>query len=140
MNASLRPPHHLTQIVGACGKAIISSRKSGQSPHLVVFPNEHEVDIADVVRRAVERRATPSLAKRLRIGGLRNTHDDSRGIFHAPRDTAVWSAECEEVGQQTVSPQRSVPVPIRQSGITGHPGLVINTVSPVTRSAKPGEV
>src|SRR6266853_2925420 len=98
MNAILCPPHNLTQIVGSCGKAIISSRKIGQSSHLVVLPNEPEVDVADVVRRTVESRATPALAEELRVGGLGNTHDDSRGIFHVPCDTAVWSAECEEVG------------------------------------------
>ena len=97
MNAILGPPDHLTQIVGSGGKAIISSRKIGQSPHLAVLPNEPEVDIADVVRRTVESRATPALAQRLRRGSLGNTHDDSRGIFHVPCDTAVWSAEGAEV-------------------------------------------
>ena len=84
---------------------------------MIVFPNEPEVDKADVVRRTVEKRATPSLPERLRIGSLRNTHDDTLGILHPPGDTAVWSAKCVEVGEQTFSPQRSVPVPIRQSGI-----------------------
>ena len=142
MNAILRPPDHLTQIVGSCGKAIISTRKIGKSPHLVqvLFPNEPEVDIADVVRRTVESRATPALAERLRVGSLRNTHDDSRGILHVPGDTAVWSPKCAEVGERTVSPQRSVPVPIRQSGIACHPALVIDAVSPATRAAEIGEV
>ena len=140
MNAILRPPDDLTQVVGSGCKAVISTWKVGKSSHLAVLPNEPEIDIADVVRRTVESRATPALAERLRVGSLGNTHDDSRGIFHVPCDTAVWSAECAEVGEQTVSPQRSVPVPIRQSGIACHPGLVINTISPVTRSAKPGQV
>src|SRR5439155_7255224 len=142
MNIVFRPSDCLTQVIGSCGKAVIAAWKIGKSPHraLSILPNEPEIDIADVVRRTVESRATPSLPQWLRIGSLGNTHDDSRGIFHVPCDTAVWSAECEEVGQQTVSPQRSVPVPIRQSGIACHPGLVINTISPVTRSAKPGEV
>src|SRR5437762_10656718 len=98
MNAIFRPSDHLTQVVGSCSKAIISSRKIGQSPHLIVLPNEPEVDIADVVRRTIESRTTPALAEQLRVGSLGNTHDDSRGIFHVPCDTAVWSAECEEVG------------------------------------------
>jgi hypothetical protein len=34
MNTILGPPDYLTQVVGSCGKAIISSRKIGQSPHL----------------------------------------------------------------------------------------------------------
>src|SRR6266496_2205413 len=140
MDAILRPPHHLTQIVGSCGKAIISSRKIGQSPHLIVFPNEPEIDIADVVRRTVESRATPVLAEQLRIGSLGNTRDDSRSILHVPCDAAVWSAKCAEVGEQTASPQRSVPVPIRQSGIACHPALVIDAVSPTTRAAEIGEV
>src|SRR6266550_3219128 len=139
MNTILRPPHHLTQIVGSGGKAIISSRKIGQSPHLVVLPNEPEVDIADVVRRTVEKRATPGLPQWLRVGSLGNTHDDSRRIFHVPCDTAVWSAKCAEVKEQTVSPQRSVPVPIRQSGIACHPALVINAISAATRAAEIGE-
>ena len=98
MNAILRPPDHLTEVVGSGGKAIISSRKIGQSPHRAPFPNEPEVDIADVVRRTVEIRATPVLAERLRRESLGNSHDDSRGIFHVPCDTAVWSAKCVEVG------------------------------------------
>src|SRR6266567_6561436 len=98
MNSILRPPHRLTQVVGSGGKAVISARKIGKSPHLVLFPNEPEVDIADVVRRTVESRATPVLTVRLRRrGSLGNTHDDSRGIFHVPSYTAVWSAECAQV-------------------------------------------
>ena len=77
MNTILRPPDYLTQVVGSGCKAIISARKWRKSSHLVVLPNEPEVDIADVVRRTVESRATPSLPERLRIGGLRNTHDDA---------------------------------------------------------------
>ena len=77
MNAILRPPDHLTQVVGSGGKAVISTWKIGKSPHLAVFPNEPEIDVADVVRRTVESRATPSLPERLRIGSLRNTHDDA---------------------------------------------------------------
>src|SRR5207249_2220102 len=117
MNAILRPPDHLTQVVGSGCKPVIAAGKWGKSSHLAVLPDEPKIDIADVVRRTVESRATPALAERLRHRSLGNTHDDSRGIFHVPCDTAVWSAECEEVGQRTVSPQRSVPVPIRQSGI-----------------------
>src|SRR5437870_2665397 len=142
MNTILRPPDHLTQIVGSCGKAIISSRKIGQSPHLAqaLFPNEPEVDIANVVRRTVESRATPALAERLRIGSLRNTYDDALGIFNVPCDAAVWSAKCAQVREQAASPQRSVPVPIRQSGIACHPTLVIDAVSPATRAAEIGQV
>src|SRR5438034_9518080 len=118
MNSILRPPHHVTQVIGSGCKAVIAARKRGKSPHLVVLPNEPEIDVADVVRRTVESRATPVLAIRLRRrGSLGNTHDDSRGIFHVPSYTAVWSAECAEIGYRTVSPHRSVPVPIRHSGI-----------------------
>ena len=97
MNTILRPSDYLTEVVGSGGKAVVSTRKIGKSPHLVVFPNEPEIDIADVVRRTVESRATPSLPERLRIGSLRNTHDDSLSILHVPCDTAVWSAKCAEV-------------------------------------------
>src|SRR5438067_8535281 len=136
MNAILSPPDHLTQVVGSGCKAVIAARKWGKSPHLVVLPNEPEVDIADVVRRTVESRATPAFAEQLRVGSLGNTHDNSRGIFHVPCDTAVWPPECAEVGEQTASPECSVPVPIRQSGIACHPALVINAVSPATRSTE----
>src|SRR5438094_9052432 len=98
MNAILGPGDYLREVVGSGGSASICSSKIGQSPHLALFPNEPEVDIADVVRRAVESRATPALAQQLRVGSLGNTHDDSRGVFHVPCDTAVWSAECAEVG------------------------------------------
>src|SRR6266581_2444633 len=135
MNIILRPLDRLAEVVGSGCKAVISAGKWKEASHLVVLPNEPEIDIADVVRRTVEDRATPCLPQWLRIGSLGNTHDDSRGIFHVPCDTAVWSAECEEVGQQTVSPQRSVPVPVRVSGIACHPALVIDAVPPAARSA-----
>src|SRR5439155_11782763 len=102
MNSILRPPHHLTQVVGSGGKAVISAREIGQPPHLVLFPNEPEVDIADVVRRTVESRATPALAEQLRVGILANTDYDSRGIFHVPSYTVVWSAECAEIIKHSV--------------------------------------
>src|SRR2546430_1433765 len=100
MNTIFRPSDCLTQVVGSCGKAIVATRKVGKSPHraLSVFPDKPEIDIADVVRRTIESRATPALAEQLGVGSLGNTHDDSRRIFHVPRDTAVWSAECAEVG------------------------------------------
>src|SRR6266576_3266293 len=139
MNAILRPPDRLAEVVGSGCKAVIAARKWGKSPHLVVLPNEPQIDIADVVRRTVESRATPGLPQWLRIGSLGNTHDDSRGIFHVPGDTAVWSAKCAEVGEQTVSPQRSVPVPIWQSGIACHPALVIDAISAATRAAEIGK-
>src|SRR5713101_8983367 len=128
MNIVFRLSDCLTKVIGSCGKAVIAAWKIGKSPHraLSIFPDEPEIDIADVVRRTVESRATPRLSERLRRRSLRNTHDDTRGIFHVPCDTAVWSAECEEVGECAASPQRSVPVPIRQSGIACHPALIID--------------
>src|SRR5260370_40789432 len=93
MNAILCPPHNLTQIVGSCGKAIISSRKIGQSSHLVVLPNEPEVDVADVVRRTVESPATPALAEELRFGGLGNTHHDCFGFFEVPTYLCFLAAQ-----------------------------------------------
>src|SRR5207302_8691387 len=136
MNAILRPADDLTRVVGSSCKAVIAAWKWRKSPHLVVLPNEPEIDIADVVRRTVESGATPALAERLRVGGLGNTHDDSRGIFDVPCYTAVWAAECAEIRKHAVSPQRSMPVPIRQPGIACRPALVVNAVSPATRSAK----
>src|SRR6266576_6974523 len=100
MKTILRPPDYLTQVVGSGRKAVVSTRKIGQSPHLALLPNEPEIDIADVVGRTVERRATPVLSVRLRRrGSLGNTHDDSRSIFHVPCYTAVWSAKCAQVGE-----------------------------------------
>ena len=101
MNTILRPPDYLTQVIGSGSKTVVSTGKIGKSPHLALLPNEPEIDIADVVRRTVENRATPVLAIRLRRESLRNTNDDSRGIFHVPCDTAVWSAKCAEVGERT---------------------------------------
>src|SRR5437588_10719396 len=140
MNAILRPSDDLTQVVGSGCKAVIASREIGQSSPLVVLPNEPEIDIADVVRRTVEKRATPALAEELRVGGLGNTHDDSRGIFDIPCYTAVWAAECAEIGKHAVSPQRSMPVPIRQPGIACRPALVINAFPPVLVPPKSGRV
>src|SRR5437867_12764476 len=98
MNTILRPADRLTEVVGSRGKAVISTSKCGKPPHRAVFPNEPEIDIADVVRRTVESRATPVLTVRLRRrGSLGNTNDDARGIFHVPCDTTVWSSDCEEV-------------------------------------------
>src|SRR5205809_7809291 len=99
MNSILRPPHHLTQVIGSGCKAVIVARKRGKSPHLVVLPNEPETDVADVVRRTVESRTTPVLAIPLRRrGSSGNTHDDSACIFHVPSDHAVWSAVCFALG------------------------------------------
>src|SRR5262249_15810714 len=117
MNAILSPPHHFTEVVCPGWKAVIAARKCGRSSDLVVLPNEPEIDIADVLRRTVESRATPALAEQLRVGSLGNTHDDALSILHVECDTAVWSTKCAEVGEQTVSPQRSVPVPIRPPSI-----------------------
>ena len=97
MNSILRPSDYLTQVVGSGGKAVISARKIGKPSHLAPFPNEPEIDIAGVVRSTVKIRATPVLADWLRRESLGNTHDDPRGIFHVPSNTAVWSAECAEV-------------------------------------------
>src|SRR6266487_1123244 len=143
MNTILRPSHHLMEVIGSRGKAVISTRKIGKSPHraLALFPNEPEIDKAGAIRWTVEVKATPELAVRFRVGSLRNTHNDTLCIFQVPCYTAVWSAECVEVRYRTVSPQSSVPAQvIRQSGIACHPGLVIDAVSSTARPAKPGEV
>jgi hypothetical protein len=135
MNTILRPPDYLTQVVGSGGKTVVSTRKIRKSPHLALFPNEAKIDIARSERPTVEEETAPNLPQRLRRESLGNTHDDARGIFHVPCDTAVWSAKCVEVREQTASPQRSVPVPVRVSGIACHPALVIDAVPPATRSA-----
>src|SRR5262249_1569447 len=139
MNAIFRPADYLPEVVGSRRKAVMAAWKWGKSSHLVVSPNEPEVDIADVVRRTVERRATPSLPERLRVGGLRNTHDDALSILYVPCDTAVRSPKCAEVGEYTASPQRSVPVSIRESGIACRPALVVDAISPATRATKIGK-
>src|SRR4029079_6941964 len=110
MNPIFRPPDDLPEVVGSGRKAVISAGKWGKTSHLVVLPNEPEVDKADVVRRTVESRATPSLPERLGIGGLRNTHDDALGILHIPCDTAVRSPKCAQISEETASPQCCVPV------------------------------
>ena len=41
----------LDEVVGSRGKAVVSTRKIGKSPHLALsFPNKPKIDIADVVR------------------------------------------------------------------------------------------
>ena len=97
MNAVLSPPDYLTQVVCSGCEAIIATGKWGKSPHLSLSPNEPEIDVPNVVRRAVEARATPAFTEQLGICSLRNTHDDTRGIFHVPCDTAVWSTEGAKV-------------------------------------------
>src|SRR5436190_2708762 len=114
VNSILRPSDYLTEVVGPGCKTVISPWERGKPPHLIVLPDKAEIDISDIVRCTVEGRATPGLSVRLGIGGLRNADDNSRRIFHIPRDTAVWSAKCAEVGEQAVSPQRGVPIPIHQ--------------------------
>src|SRR4029079_4188209 len=138
MNTILGPPDHLTKVIGSGSKAVVSSRKRQKPSHLVVLPHESEVDIADVVRRAVETCAAPSLSERFRIGGLRNAHEDALSILHVPRDTTVRSAKCAEVGEQAASPQRSVPIPVRQPGITCCPALIIDAVPAATCATKIG--
>ena len=136
-NTILRPAHSLTQVIGSRGKAVISTLKIGKCPHLVVFPNEAKIDIPGSERPKVEEETAPKLPPWLRRGSLGNTHDNARGIFHVPCDTAVWSAECVEIGEHTVSPQRSVPGLVsRQSGITCRPSLVIDAVSGATGAAE----
>src|SRR5215467_12989548 len=139
MNTIFRPADYLPEVVGSGRKAVMTARKWGKSSHLVVLPNEPEVDVADVVRRTVERRATPSLPERLRIGGLRNTHDDALSILYVPCDAAVRSAERAQVGEKTASPQGSVPVSVQEPGIACRPALVIDAVSPATGATKIGK-
>src|SRR4029077_8739607 len=141
MKAILSPSHRLTQVVGSGNKTVVSTRKIGKAPHLVLFPNKPEIDKADGERPGVESCATPSFTERLRIGGLRDTHDDALSILHVPCDTAVWSPKCAEVSERTVPPQSSVsPLISRQPGVACHPTLIIDTVSGVTRPAERGKV
>src|SRR4030095_4672582 len=139
MNTIFRPADYLPEVVGSCRKAVMAAWKWGKSSHLVVLPNEPEVDKADVVRRTVKSRATPSLSERLRIGGLRNTNDDALSILYVPCDAAVGSAKGAQVSEHTASPQRSVPVSIREPGIACRPALVIDAVSPATGATKIGK-
>src|SRR4029079_14572415 len=140
MNAILSPTHRLTQVVGSGNKAVVSSRKIGKAPHLVLFPNKPEIDKTDGERPGVETSATPSLPERLRIGGLRDTHDDTLSILHVSCHTAVWPPKCAQVRKRTVAPQSSVPALIsRQPGVACHPTLIIDAVSGVTRPAERGE-
>src|ERR1051325_5408641 len=44
MNAVLRPPNYLSKIVRSSGETIISTCKRGKSSHLVVLPDEPEID------------------------------------------------------------------------------------------------
>src|SRR4029077_18083819 len=136
MNAILSPSHRLTQVVCSGNKTVVSSRKIGEAPHLVLFPNKPEIDKADSERPGVESCATPSFPERLRIGGLRDTHDDALSILYAPCDTAVRSHKCAEVSERTVPPQSSVPALIsRQPGVACRPTLIVDAVSGVSGPA-----
>ena len=104
MNVILRPSDYLTEVVGSGGKAVISTRKIGKSPHLATFPDEPKIDEANGVWPTVKGCATPSLPKRLWIGSLGNAHNDALGIFHVPCDTAVWSAEGAKIEQRMLLP------------------------------------
>src|SRR5580704_7575218 len=100
----LCPSDHLTKIVGASGKAIISTREIWKCPHLPVFQDKPEVDKADGIGPGVKGRATPSLPERFRIGSLRNPDMDSLGVFNVPSDAAVWSSEGAEIEYRMVLP------------------------------------
>src|SRR5580765_1231152 len=140
MNTILSPSHRLTQVVGSGNKTVVSARKIGKASHLVLFPNKPEIDKADGERPGVKSCATPSFPVRLRIGGLRDTHDDALSILHIPCDTAVWPPKCAEVSERTVPPQSSVsPLISRQPGVACHPTQIIDTVSRVTGPAERGE-
>jgi len=104
MNTVLRPSHYLTKIVGSRGKPIVPPREVGKSPHLALalFPNKTEINKPGSERPAVETETAPNLSQRLRIGSLRDTDDDTLGVFHIPSNTAVWSAECAEIEQRVV--------------------------------------
>src|SRR6266700_2642389 len=104
MNTILSPSHRLSQVVDSGNKTVVSSRKIGKAPHLVLFPNKPEIDKPHGERPTVESCATPSLPERLRIGGLRDTHDDALSILHVPCDTAVWPPKCAEVRERAVAP------------------------------------
>src|SRR6478672_8493597 len=118
MNAVLSPSHRLTQIVGSGSKAVVSARKIGKASHLVLFPNKAEIDKTDGEWPGVKSCATPSFPERLRIGGLRDTHDDALSILHVPCDTAVWPPKCAKVRERTAAPQRGVPALIsREPGV-----------------------
>jgi hypothetical protein len=92
MDAILRPSNGLTEVVCSCGKAVVSTGKIWETSHLVVLPNKAQIDKSNCVRPTVEGCTTPSLAERLWIGGLRDTHHDALGILDIPSNTAVWTA------------------------------------------------
>src|SRR5436853_6788044 len=104
MNTIFSPSHCLTEVVGAGNKAVVSTRKIGKPSHLILFPNKSEVDKTGGERPGIESCATPSLAERLRVGGLRDTDDDALSIFHVPCDTTVWSPQCAKVRERTAAP------------------------------------
>src|SRR6476660_10101582 len=97
MNAILSPSHRLTQVIGSSNKTVVSPWEIGKSSHQVVLPYETEIDEPGGEGPSVEVRATPGFPERLRIGSLRNTHDDALGVLHVPCDTAVWPSKCVKV-------------------------------------------
>src|SRR6266481_2820806 len=104
MDTIFSPSHRLPKVIGSGSKTVMSTRKIGKPSHLVLFPNKSEVDETGGERPSIESCATPSLAERLRVGGLRDTDDDALSIFHVPRDTTVWSPQCAKVRERTAAP------------------------------------
>src|SRR4029077_15465839 len=127
MNAILSPSHRLPQVIGSGRKTVVSTRRIGKAPHLILFPNKPEIDKADGKGPGVEICATPSLSERLRIGGLRDTHYNALRILDIPGDTAFWAPECAEVRERTVAPQSDQLALITYiAGVTCHPPLIID--------------
>src|SRR5262245_16326798 len=131
MNVIFRPSYHLTKIVGSGGKAVVAARKIGKPSHRALsFPNKRKIDKAGSERPTVKRCATPRFSQRLRIGGLRNTHDYALGILNVPRYATIGSPQCKEVEQRTIPPQSSVPRLVAcESRIACDPTLIVDAVS-----------
>ncbi len=128
-------------VISAGGKAVISPQ-GRKCRHDTIFPSEPEIDKADVVRRRIKSRATPSPSQRVRHIRLGNADNNAPAILRVPGYIAVWSAEGAKVfDRRAAAPESSVPALVsRQVGIACHPATVIDAVSPVYYSAERVEV
>src|SRR5262245_19130283 len=137
-NRSVRPPDHLTSLVGGGGKAVVPTQRGKLLHHSVsVIPHKPKTFFADNERAVEESRTTPTLAFWLRLVGLGDAHDNTSVVFHRPCHAAIRSAERAEGDQFPISPQRGLPALVsRHTGIARHPAAVIDAVAAAARPSQ----
>src|SRR5215510_808698 len=113
MYTSLSPSNYAACVVGAGGKTVIATRERIERRHYIVLPDKAQADIARL--SAEKRRTAPRFSVRFGRVSLRDSGDDAPVVFHRPGYIAVLvrCAECSEVKDRTVAPQRGMAFPDR---------------------------